>query len=237
MANFRNSLGALERLLLQRLRDVPFFDTLSVDRSTLDFSYYVNVSLRLGPHHYRRTYTVTDSELMDHPSGARFVNILLEDLLCRSRRFAEEHADLVSFRNEYRRVFAQQLNRSLDQAVFNNFRTFRRVEDRSVENKAKALFMRVAGEEAFRILEDGKAIVLRGSAGGRYRMIKSFAYCVTDVQRGCDMCAVVPDVPLYDHLLGIKLTIEHNEPLFKATANVTNRTGLLHQHVMNPNRW
>jgi hypothetical protein len=38
---------------------------------------------------------------------------------------------------------------------------------------------------------------------------------------GAKLCAVVPGVPLWDHLLGIKLMVEHDEAKFLATANVS----------------
>ena len=94
-------------------------------------------------------------------------------------------------------------------------------ERREADEKAEQLFIRSAGEEAFRHLEAGKPLAVRGSAGGKYHLHKRSTFCVTRLHDGAQMCAVVPGVPLYDHLLGIKLVIETDEPRFIKTANVS----------------
>ncbi len=68
---------------------------------------------------------------------------------------------------------------------------------------------------------------LTGSAGGKYTLFPMMTYCVTRASDGARMCAVVPGVPMYDHLLGVKLTIEHDEPMFLKTANMAATTGAM----------
>lgn len=83
--------------------------------------------------------------------------------------------------------------------------------------KAERLFISTAGQPAHDTLKAGKALPLKGSAGGDYTLHKRATYCVES--KGTKYCAVVPGVPLWDHLLGIKLMIEQDEPKFLATAN------------------
>jgi len=87
--------------------------------------------------------------------------------------------------------------------------------------KAKELFTLTAGAEALAVLEAGGALPVTGSQGGCYTLHKKASFCVTRLKDKAQMCAVVPGVPLYDHLLGIKLVIENDEKRFLATANVS----------------
>lgn len=89
---------------------------------------------------------------------------------------------------------------------------------KEAEARAKALFKATA-PEAFEILSRGEYFPLRGSAGGNYRLFPRATYCVED-HHGAKYCAVVPGVPLWDHLLGIKLIVERDEPQFLKVANV-----------------
>ena len=84
--------------------------------------------------------------------------------------------------------------------------------------KAADLFKMACGKEAFDILESGNPLPLKGSLGTAYTLHKRASYCVE--RDGTRLCAVVPGVPLWDHLLGIKLMIEHDEPKFLKIANV-----------------
>lgn len=95
-------------------------------------------------------------------------------------------------------------------------------ESTKANDKAKELFGRVAGAAALATLEAQKPLRIKGSRGGRYDLHRRSTYCVTRVADGAKMCAVVPGVPLYDHLLGVKLVIETDEPRFIETANVSN---------------
>lgn len=97
----------------------------------------------------------------------------------------------------------------------------RRRFTKEADTKAKALFIAAAGEAAYQILESGQPLKIRGSAGTDYLLFKRASFCVERPSDGARLCAVVPDVPMYDHLLGIKLMVEHDEPAFLATANVS----------------
>lgn len=85
--------------------------------------------------------------------------------------------------------------------------------------RAKELFKRVAGKNAFKAL-NREGLAIKGSIGGQYVLHPKMTYCVERPKDGAKLCAVVPDVPLYDHLLGIKVMIENDEPTFLKTANV-----------------
>lgn len=92
--------------------------------------------------------------------------------------------------------------------------------DEKAESRAAELFKISAGAEAFRVLDSGGALPIKGSKGTKYTLHKRAAYCVERVKDGAKLCAVVPGVPLWDHLLGVKLMVEHDEPRFLRTANV-----------------
>ena len=101
------------------------------------------------------------------------------------------------------------------------------------DTKAKELFVSVAGQDAYETLEAGKPLPLKGSAGTDYRLFRRATYCIERPSDGARLCAVVPGVPMYDHLLGIKLIVEHDEPAFLRAANVaagTRNTGRLFQY-------
>jgi hypothetical protein len=89
------------------------------------------------------------------------------------------------------------------------------------ETKSKALFITIAGQQEYQVLESGRPLPLKGSLGTDYELYKRATYCVERPRDGAKLCAVVPDVPLWDHLLGIKLMVEHDEPTFLRTANVS----------------
>lgn len=93
-------------------------------------------------------------------------------------------------------------------------------KDEKAEKRAKELFVLASGKEAFDTLDAGNALALTGSKGGKYTLHKRATFCVERPTDGARLCAVVPGVPLWDHLLGIKLMIEHDEPKFLKTANV-----------------
>lgn len=93
------------------------------------------------------------------------------------------------------------------------------------EEKSKKLFIATAGKKAFDILNSGKTLPITGSEGTDYRLFRRATYCVERPRDGARLCAVVPDVPLWDHLLGIKLMVEHDEPTFLRTANVSGGRG------------
>lgn len=86
---------------------------------------------------------------------------------------------------------------------------------------AEQLFRDVAGKEHHKNLITRGWTPINGNAGGKYQLHKRAAYCVERPGDGARLCAVVPGVPLWDHLLGIKLMIEHDEKAFLAIANVS----------------
>jgi hypothetical protein len=98
--------------------------------------------------------------------------------------------------------------------------------NKEAEDKAKTLFKSVAGEMAFKTLDGGKALPVKGSKGTDYLLHKKASFCIERPSDGARLCAVVPGVPLWDHLLGIKLMVENDEPLFLKTANVSGAVNL-----------
>lgn len=96
-----------------------------------------------------------------------------------------------------------------------------RTERENAEARARELFERVAGRPAFEALEAGKTWPLTGSAGTQYLLHRKASFCIERPSDGAQLCAVVPGVPLYDHLLGIKLMVETDEPRFLEVANVS----------------
>ena len=94
----------------------------------------------------------------------------------------------------------------------------RRPRDPQADKKAEALFRQTAGAEAFEMLNAGQPLPMTGSKGTAYTLHKRSTYCVEDTA-GNKYCAVVPGVPLWDHLLGIKLMVEQDEDKFLRTAN------------------
>jgi hypothetical protein len=85
--------------------------------------------------------------------------------------------------------------------------------------KARELFIKTAGMDAYLTLNAGRPLPILGSKGTPYELIKKAAFCVRRPDNGVELCAVVPGVPLWDHLLGIKMMVEHDEPRFLAIAN------------------
>ena len=94
------------------------------------------------------------------------------------------------------------------------------LNSRKSQERSAELFRLACGKEAFDTLEAGKPLPMTGSNGTAYTLHKKSSYCVTRVSDDALLCAVVPGVPLWDHLLGIKLMVEHDEPKFLKTANV-----------------
>lgn len=90
----------------------------------------------------------------------------------------------------------------------------------AADKKSRELFRNTAGDEAYQTLESGKPLPLTGSNGTQYTLHKRASFCIERVSDGAKFCAVVPGVPLFDHLLGIKLIVERDEDAFLKTANV-----------------
>jgi hypothetical protein len=123
--------------------------------------------------------------------------------------------------DEYMRRWSREsarFDRELFEALAQG--TFGEPRDPAADKRAAELFRMTAGDEAFKTLEAGKALPITGSKGTAYHLLKKASYCVERPSDGARLCAVVPGVPLWDHLLGVKLMVEHDEPRFLKTANV-----------------
>lgn len=91
---------------------------------------------------------------------------------------------------------------------------------RGAAKQAEKLFKRICGEEAHRRLDSNLFLPIIGSEGTHYALHKRQSYCLQRSSDGLKFCAMVPGVPLWDHLLGIKLMVENDEPSFLQIANV-----------------
>jgi hypothetical protein len=94
-------------------------------------------------------------------------------------------------------------------------------ESALAEKKSRELFRKTAGDDAYALLDAGKPLPITGSQGTQYLLHKKASFCIERVSDRARLCAVVPGVPLWDHLLGIKLMVENDEPAFLKTANVS----------------
>lgn len=161
-----------------------------------------------------------------------WLDLVQRDLGVRAQRIPQQTA--TQGRSDRANAFAD-MARALEDgrfAPFFNTDEFRRMaqnlmggpfvdeSNEKANQKAKDLFVAVAGREAFDLLEAGKHIQLRGSVGGDYELRKKASFCIRRPKDGANLCAIVPGVPMYDHLLGIKLMVEHDEDRFLKTANV-----------------
>lgn len=106
--------------------------------------------------------------------------------------------------------------------------------DPKADQKAKDLFLLVAGRKNFDCLNSGKPISITGSKGTAYRLFRQASFCIERVIDGAKLCAVVPGVPLWDHLLGIKLMVENDEPKFLSIANVMGGSPVFRSRSMLP---
>lgn len=121
-----------------------------------------------------------------------------------------------------------------NQAIFyQGLRSNYLLPDPKANEKAEELFMLACGKEAFDTLNSGRPLPVTGSKGTEYTLHKRSTYCVERVSDNARLCAVVPSVPLWDHLLGIKLMIEHDEPKFLETANVAQNFPAFNQNQLN----
>lgn len=84
---------------------------------------------------------------------------------------------------------------------------------------AEKLFKETAPMVYREISKNGWAAIV-GSEGTKYKLHKCVSYCIERVSDRARLCAVVPGVPLWDHLLGVKLMVERDELKFLETANV-----------------
>ncbi len=171
----------------------------------------------------RREYAfgvdVTNEEACDMRDLSLWCDTVCEQLSYNSQNLRAEHPELfteqevASWRRDGRRCIIIG-----DRPFHYNPVGARSFPD--AEIRAEKLFAQFTSARAFRALQEGAGIELIGSQGGKYHLFARRAYCVERIPDGTKMCAVVPGVPLYDHLLGIKLTIETDEPRFLKTANI-----------------
>lgn len=161
-----------------------------------------------------RHYRLTSTEIANGgPDAVEFwLGTIERDIGGRIRSWALGNAMLAQQQGFHQNSFAQS---QLQQ----NF--YHKPPDPKTNEKAEELFMLVCGKEAFDMLNSGKPLPITGSQGTKYTLHKRSTYCVERVSDNARLCAIVPNVPLFDHLLGIKLMIEHDEQKFLETANVT----------------
>lgn len=120
----------------------------------------------------------------------------------------------------YLEAVVRDLCRMLDHRTEPFISRDRDEEVNEADLKAIKLFKRVAGEEAYAALNKPQgSLTITSSHGTEYVMHKRYSYCVKRVRDKKSFCAQVPRVPLWDHLLGIKLMIEHDEPSFLKVAH------------------
>ena len=158
-------------------------------------------------------YTITESEL--RMGGLDALHFWLDTIEHDIRRRVEHIPEVIASAALIR---MGELGRG--DGFFSEYGYFS--QERKSERKAKKLFIAIAGRTAYKILEAGAPLPILGSQGTDYHLFKRASYCVERPNDGARLCAVVPNVPLWDHLLGIKLMIEHDEPTFLKTANVSN---------------
>lgn len=158
------------------------------------------------------------------------------------RRQFDEWFDM-SMRVDHQRLLSELIAQRLDAEIWTAF-AGATTADPKAETKSKDLFRAVAGQKAFDALEAGKGWPLTGSNGTKYTLHKRASYCIERPKDGAKLCAVVPGVPLWDHLLGIKLMVEHDEPKFLKTANVSGGAGTFdfatwdrHMHTTATSGW
>lgn len=136
--------------------------------------------------------------------------------------FSNSSADAMAINSAAYRQIARELQQSFyDHLTYIEDSGFL-ARERAARERARQLFIKVAGEEAYRALTKYDKLYLKGSLGGEYHMSCGMIYNIHDLA-GNQYCAQVKNVPLWDHLLGLKLTIENNEGLFLKKANISRK--------------
>lgn len=177
--------------------------------SHTDDMYFVDVVLS---NHSTLRYNLTATELhLDGADAMRRVVDLIEEAAWNAR------PDRPPTAPRYREgAYPDGLDNFL-----RHFESWQSPKSDEADTKARNLFITMAGQRAYDKLAAQQPLLVVGSAGRRYFLHCRATYCVTRESDGAKLCAVVPGVPLWDHLLGIKLMIEHDEPRFLRTANVS----------------
>ena len=186
----RFGLDLLRRGYIQHFRQ---YYSLEFDVLNIDVYFHVGRA---------RHYRITSHELVNGGQEAirYWLRTVYEDVRSRVQRVPNQH----------RREYVGPIN----------IGDWWKPQDEKAEARSEALFMLACGKEAFETLKSGKPLPLTGNNGTKYTLHKRSTYCVERDSDHSKLCAVVPGVPLWDHLLGIKLMIEHDEQKFIETANV-----------------
>lgn len=170
------------------------------------------------------SWSLSNHEIAMDGMGAvvRWMWIVREDLACLLHAPPARMQSAAEVRYYYDRI-QRALERAGSMAevyerAYEGYGVFNSQYSDEQDKRAKDLFKQVAGEQAFQQLIGGR-LRIQGSAGTTYWLHPQATYCITRDKDGARFCAVVPGVPLWDHLLGIKLMVEHDEPRFLKTAN------------------
>ncbi len=176
---------------------------------------------------YRVAWRIGEEEIYNGDIE-RFLNVVEEGLV----REAQVHQQGRNFhtlpgpledygRLEYEHQIRAYQNHHLEEILRDDDWGNPFFSDSEADKKAEGLFRNVAGDVAWQRLSKKQSLPITGSLGTKYLLHKQVTYCVTRVSDKAKFCAVVPKVPLWDHLLGIKLMVEHDEPKFLKVANVS----------------
>ena len=222
----------LGRFLLS-LRDRGYLESHRLEANAHRQSTVLTLNLRNGE---EWNYEIGDHELVMDGERAltQWLDAIEHDVKRRCRRgvaapppegrggflWLDEYAPIDARYREILNAQMEQMRMRVDAQIFSSI-VVGTVSDPAAENKAKALFTMVCGAEAYNALNSGNALPITGSKGTKYTLHKRATYCVERVSDKAKLCAVVPGVPLWDHLLGIKLMVEHDEEKFLKTANVS----------------
>lgn len=196
----------------------------SFDTGSIEFRFDLTPDRSRG---HGRVTRLTQEEIYSMRNVHFWLDTVTEHLMRESCAVRAAHPELFEFDSGMHiRAMNDRSTREADRFVYDGMMFGNAFHpDSAAEAKAETLFKQFAGAAPLIILKSGKPIALKGSAGGQYKLFARRAYCVERQPDGARMCAVVPRVPLYDHLLGIKLTIETDELLFLKTANVAEAFG------------
>lgn len=212
-------MNEIKRVLERFLRDQcvrGYIRDWHVERNDLNLSIRVSVRFREGQ---QLGWTLTDNELLMGGIGAAFYWI--ERLRCDIRRYSETlNNNFIA--SEIQLLQMQQMRAQMDTQMFRQmYESHFDTLNPKANKRAAELFTMIVGKDSFDILQASKPLPMKGSQGTDYTLHNRASYCVERVRDQAKLCAVVPGVPLWDHLLGIKLMIEHDEPKFLSIANVS----------------
>ena len=200
MAFTRNSLEGFVEARMRVLRSLEYVRSWSFEQQVNQDAYLLKVRMTSGED---LRYTLTGLERL-HDGAELWLDTVSRDI---SARWAQRIPD---------HMFATACVFS---SVVGMYIGGWDAPDPQAETKAAELFKMACGKEAFDTLNSMQPLPITGSKGTKYTLHKRATYCVERVKDKAKLCAVVPGVPLWDHLLGIKLMIEHDEPKFLETAN------------------